>query len=1033
MEDPIRIGGRGRHEVNLASRKAEEAALRRFQATHWLECVMGPLGISNQPSEQEFITCLRNGLILCNLINKIQPGSVPKVVEKQSSFNSLLWDSQPLPAYQYFENVKNFLVAVEELKLPSFEASIFERENVEEGLSTKVVDCLLALKAYQEWKQMPGSNGVFKPPRSPFVVHSSCRPNSRPQGTTISNSCRQLELSSSEKPPPALPENQKFQDYIVKALTDYMVESKENVDYEHFASLHDGNMDPAKLFREVLSNCVEEQLQKKFPELNPKILKPNMRSSPTGSAFSTPPQNLSAPRNGKWCRACLRNGTCNHWNLVQMHEKEILNLKMILASAKKEFQQLQIQLQRDLQLVGGQVQEMSFAAQKYHKVVEENRNLYNMVQDLKGNIRVYCRIRPLFRVEAKSCIDFVGEDGSLVVADPLKPQKDGRRVFEFNRVFGPSATQEDVFADTRPLIRSVMDGYNVCIFAYGQTGSGKTHTMCGPSGGANDQLGINYLAINDLFHLSVERKNIMKYDIHVQMVEIYNEQVRDLLTEDSSVSKYPFLILNLALPDASMHRVRSTSDVINLMKFGETNRAVGSTAINNRSSRSHSVLTIHVNAEDVSGNRLRSCLHLVDLAGSERVDKSEVTGEGLKEAQYINKSLSSLGDVIMALAQKNSHIPYRNSKLTLLLQNALGGHAKTLMIAHVSPESDSFGETVSTLKFAQRVSTVELGAACANKESSEVLELKAQIESLKKTLADRDAYTPQRNKSKDAARSPITEKKVPKTPPPQRGSRRLSLEGPRLTKTNPEQIKIVEPVQPQGPFVQNTANFEDAESLTSTSHGTIDNGDFAADLNLSNVPRSPTRAALRSPTKPPLKSPTKPALRSPMAKVENRTRIPRLQQTMTPDPTSASKAVGQKGIKTAQGVPSELLIPGLTNTTSNGKGSHIRKSLRTIGKLINGSEKRNQPKFLETGAALSPLNGSMENIFDEEQSPIPSNLKALRRQSLTNMQPPERSRRSSLGGNPIPYTNSTTNEKRNPPTTPPPAVRASTNMTKRWM
>lgn len=187
----------------------------------------------------------------------------------------------------------------------------------------------------------------------------------------------------------------------------------------------------------------------------------------------------------------------------------------------------------------------------------------------------------------------------------------------------------------------------------------------------------------------------------------------------------------MSLPDATMHFVNSTVDVLQLMEAGEMNRAVGSTSMNSRSSRSHSIFMVHVRGKDTSGGTIQSCLHLVDLAGSERVYKSEVTGDRLKEAQYINRSLSCLGDVISALAQKNAHIPYRNSKLTLLLQDALGGQAKTLMIAHLSPEEDSFGETVSTLKFVQRVSPVELGAACAHKETREVMHLKEQIETLK--------------------------------------------------------------------------------------------------------------------------------------------------------------------------------------------------------------------------------------------------------------------------------------------------------------
>ncbi|PHT54514.1 Kinesin-4 [Capsicum baccatum] len=240
----------------------------------------------------------------------------------------------------------------------------------------------------------------------------------------------------------------------------------------------------------------------------------------------------------------------------------------------------------------------------------------------------------------------------------------------------------------------------------------------------------------------------------------------------------------LPLPDASVHPVNCARDVIDLMKLGDVNRAVGSTAMNNRSSRSHSVLTVHVRGEDTSGNIIHSCLHLVDLAGSERVDKSEVTGDGLKEAQHINKSLSCLGDAITALAQKNSHIPYRNSKLTLLLPNSLGGHAKTLMFAHVGPEGDSFGGTISTLKFAQRVSSVELGAARLNKESVEVLELKAEFheDSSGPPFAFRSQDTPQTPasgfKSQQPPRSPTSGFKS-QQPPRSPTSTLMSCKAPR--------------------------------------------------------------------------------------------------------------------------------------------------------------------------------------------------------------------------------------------------------------
>ncbi|KAF8043947.1 hypothetical protein BT93_A2047 [Corymbia citriodora subsp. variegata] len=1021
------------HDITLASRKAEEAAWRRYQAAEWLEGLVGPLGLPRQPSEREFISCLRNGQFLCNVINRIQPGAVPKVVENNSAQLSHAGETQPLTAYQYFENVRNFLVAVEDLKLPAFEASDLERDTLEAGSAGKVVDCILGLKAYHEWKQMNSGDGLHKHMRSPLVMHSANRMNARSTAATPSDSRRQLfDASCINDRKAPIGESGRFEESIVKLLGDYMVEAKENVDSNLFATIANGKQDSIKLFTKLISRCLEEQIQGKHSELDlvfGDLLKEGGRSLST----SSPLEDLST-QGSKCCRTCSIEGNCDHRNVFEMQEKELLDLKTLLVKTKREFEDLQSQFQRDLKQLGNQVQEMSTAALGYHKVVKENRNLYNMVQDLKGNIRVYCRIRPIFNMEAKNVVDFIGEDGSLVIVDPSKPQRDGRKVFQFNRVFGPLATQDDVYMDTQPLIRSVMDGYNVCIFAYGQTGSGKTHTMCGPSGELTKDMGINYLALNDLFELSNRRKDIITYEIHVQMVEIYNEQVRDLLAEDSASSRLEIRSCTgdsgLSLPDATMHSVKSTADVVNLMKLGDMNRVISSTALNNRSSRSHSVLTVHIQGKDESGSTLRSCLHLVDLAGSERVDKSEVTGERLKEAQYINRSLSCLGDVITALAQKNSHVPYRNSKLTLLLQDSLGGRAKTLMLAHVNPEGDSFGESMSTLKFAQRVSTVELGAARMNKETSEVMQLKEQIESLKKALASKEMQSVQFSRTKEPKspngpkavnehtpprsrrlsienRTPtiktgrtvnFTETKARKIPASSR-TRRLSLEGPRTAKTNNLQMKVQDELKPP-PFEPESnlkyGLFQDTEIFRSCQ--SLNHQGSVTDKHLQKATRSPTNYFDLQ-----------------IAPLE-------LPKTPSPEPLLASKNEIQIVMQGERTLCTDPRTPNLPTQSMNGKESHIRKSLRTIGKLINGSERRNQRNVTE---ARSPVRSST-TFFNKGGSAIAANTRTHRRQSLTGVQTSS-SDRSSLGGK---SSNSNIKDTRNAKTPPP--VHTST-IAKRWL
>ncbi|XP_049347625.1 kinesin-like protein KIN-14K [Solanum verrucosum] len=409
-------------------------------------------------------------------------------------------------------------------------------------------------------------------------------------------------------------------------------------------------------------------------------------------------------------------------------------LKFSSQSIRQEVVKTQQSYVEEFNQLGAVVRALGHAAANYSALLAENRKLHNEVQELKGNIRVYCRIRPFLRgqKEKQSVVEYIGENGELIIVNPSKQGKEGRRSFKFNKVYNPAATQADVYSDIQPLIQSVLDGYNVCIFAYGQTGSGKTYTMTGPDKATEENWGVNYRALNDIFRISQTRVNTFTFEITVQMMEIYNEQVRDLLSSDGSARKLGIVSTpqpnGLAVPEASMHTVNKTSDVLNLMDIGLRNRHRGSTAMNERSSRSHSVVTIHVRGMDIkSGSSMRSSLHLVDLAGSERVDRSEVTGDRLKEAQHINKSLSALGDVIYALAQKNAHVPYRNSKLTQVLQTSLGGQAKTLMFVQLNPEVGSHSETTSTLKFAERASGVELGAARSSKEGRDVRDLMEQV------------------------------------------------------------------------------------------------------------------------------------------------------------------------------------------------------------------------------------------------------------------------------------------------------------------
>ncbi|XP_047094904.1 kinesin-like protein KIN-14K isoform X2 [Lolium rigidum] len=498
---------------------------------------------------------------------------------------------------------------------------------------------------------------------------------------------------------------------------------------------------------EVKTKQMEDQLTSKVKEFELHVVQSNRKIEEIETA--------SKLKSQLWNKK--ENIFQNYMNSQQLNVK---SLTISSRSIKNDLNVFQMKWKDEMSNLGSNLKCLVDAAENYHKVLAENQKLFNEMQELKGNIRVYCRVRPFLPGQDKksTTIDYIGERGDLLISNPLKQGKDGHRMFKFNKVFSSFASQAEVFSDIQPLIRSVLDGFNVCIFAYGQTGSGKTYTMSGPSMSKTDW-GVNYRALSDLFDISLSRRNVFSYEVGVQMVEIYNEQVRDLLSNDIAQKRLGIWSTSqpngLVVPDASLHSVTSTSDVLDLMEIGLANRAVGSTALNERSSRSHSILTVHVRGLDMkNGSTSRGCLHLIDLAGSERVERSEATGDRLKEAQHINKSLSALGDVIFALAQKNAHVPYRNSKLTQVLQSSLGGQAKTLMFVQINPDVESYSETISTLKFAERVSGVELGAARSNKEGKDMKELLEQVSSLKDTISRKDMEIEQLQLMKDNAKPP---------------------------------------------------------------------------------------------------------------------------------------------------------------------------------------------------------------------------------------------------------------------------------------
>lgn len=432
---------------------------------------------------------------------------------------------------------------------------------------------------------------------------------------------------------------------------------------------------------------------------------------------------------------------------LEEEEHETEGLRKIAESILDEMNSNEQKLNELQKEAENYLNEVERLKQNIENEAKVRRKLNNELQELKGNIRVFCRFRPskeksLSKFSREEISNNEGLSESLTLVDPRTESGDkdfnsnGKKTkhkfiglshrkneikkynFLFDKVFDMTASNYEVYEEISELVQSALDGFNVCIFAYGQTGSGKTYTMSNPDDGMIP------MALKQIFDtVEKSKSDYWEFDLDGQFIEIYNENINDLMA-DSYLKNLDQQKYEIKHDEATMKTTITDVKTIKLTDIGlledalqkaYKNRYTASTNANNRSSRSHSVFLVYINGLNTrTGERVNGKLVLVDLAGSERLNHSQATGVRLRETQAINKSLSALADVITALFDKKSHIPYRNSKLTYLLQYSLGGNSKTLMFVNASPLAAHFSETLNSLRFAAKVNQTTMGTIKRN-------------------------------------------------------------------------------------------------------------------------------------------------------------------------------------------------------------------------------------------------------------------------------------------------------------------------------
>ena len=332
------------------------------------------------------------------------------------------------------------------------------------------------------------------------------------------------------------------------------------------------------------------------------------------------------------------------------------------------------------------------------------------------NIRVYVRFRPFNEVETGLLNDGVGwttpiyKENNVVQIDAHRTGSEIGPLFKFDKVFTSDSPQQKLYDFVgKEIVKDVTDGYNGTIFAYGQSGSGKTFTMYGRDVDDEETKGLIPRIVEAIFdYVDTTDENNVSFQFKLSVMQIYKEVIYDLLTGEKELKIKESPIKGIYVENLSEVYLSSVDDFLNYHDIASANRKVGETKLNQTSSRSHSIMILEVTQTFKKENLIkRGLLNLVDLAGSEKISKTGAVGETLEEAKKINLSLSALGNVIHALTSNSEHIPYRDSKLTRILQESLGGNYKTSLIVTASPHSYHLEETLSSLQFAQRAKTIK--------------------------------------------------------------------------------------------------------------------------------------------------------------------------------------------------------------------------------------------------------------------------------------------------------------------------------------